>query len=176
MCSSVLFVVRCPGTFLPSRCHKQRWVCVECSIHVWVYVVQWCSEAELLARERVCRVISSRTCLSSHCRGKFFVSLFLSSGKSYIVVKFVAAVTRLPSIYLKSTASTDSTIFRVDAGTCVCVCVLLGSRSTIRGDENMWEWDHYRGNVFTEPLPQERVNQAVQTLSESHPSNARYFS
>jgi hypothetical protein len=50
------------------------------------------------------------------------VFLFLSSGKSYtVVVKFVAAVTCLPSIYLNMTASTGSTIFRVDAGTCVCV-------------------------------------------------------
>jgi hypothetical protein len=52
------------------------------------------------------------------------VFLFLSSGKSFIVVvKFVAAVRCLPSIYLKTTAPTGSIIFRVDAGTCVCVCV-----------------------------------------------------
>jgi hypothetical protein len=50
------------------------------------------------------------------------VFLFLSSSKSYIVVvKFVAAVRCLPSIYLKTTASTGSTNFRVDAGMCVCV-------------------------------------------------------
>jgi hypothetical protein len=62
--------------------------------------------------------------------------LFLNSGKSYIVVvKFVAAETCFQSIYLKTIASSGSNIFRVD--TVTCVCVFLGSRPTIGGDENM---------------------------------------
>jgi hypothetical protein len=85
------------------------------------------SEAVARQRSNIRWCLQSRfpgTCLPSRGLVKFYVFLFLSSGKSYIVVvNFVAAVTCLPSIYLKTTASSGPTIFRVDSGTCVCVCV-----------------------------------------------------
>jgi hypothetical protein len=56
----------------------------ECSIHVWMYVCMCSgvlfgvrSEAELLPRERVCRVVSSGMCLPSRCSGKVFTEPLL---------------------------------------------------------------------------------------------------
>jgi hypothetical protein len=205
-CPGTCLPSRCPGTCLPSRCPKQGCVCGnvrdtsecmygqwcfiwgplprnvfteplpratrgmwECSRHVWVYVCavvfylgsvlrpSCCPGnvfAESFPRECVYRAVALGKCLASRCHGKFFVFLFLSSSKSYIaVVKFVAAVRRLPSIYLKTTASTGSTIFKVNAGTCVCGCVCAARQPV----NNSW-WRKY---VRVRLLPQERVYRAV---------------